>query len=146
MKLRLIAIVLGVVACTDFSDVARDGCGNGLLEAGEDCDSDDASCVRCAVTCSAAVDCPTADYTCGVDGFCHAPGGLLGEPTAPVTFQADDVRITDIDRDGTGDVLAFGTTTGSLWISEDGGESWQTISNHLPPVYAVRFAEGTADA
>jgi hypothetical protein len=37
-------------------------------------------------------------------------------------------------------VLAFGTTTGSLWISEDAGDSWQTISNHLPPVHAVRFA------
>nr|WP_275939136.1 hypothetical protein [Polyangium spumosum] len=51
-----------------------------------------------------------------------------------------------LDVDGTGDVLAFGTTTGSLWISEDGGDSWQVISNHLPPVYAVRFAEGKADA
>ncbi len=47
-----------------------------------------------------------------------------------------------LDVDGTGDVLAFGTTTGSLWISEDGGDSWQTISNHLPPIHAVRFAEG----
>ncbi|MDI1432813.1 WD40/YVTN/BNR-like repeat-containing protein [Polyangium sorediatum] len=51
-----------------------------------------------------------------------------------------------LDVDGSGNVLAFGTTTGSLWLSEDGGDSWQTISNHLPPVYAVRFAEGAADA
>jgi len=51
-----------------------------------------------------------------------------------------------LDVDGTGDVLAFGTTTGSLWISEDGGDSWQTFSNHLPPIYAVRFGEGKADA
>jgi len=50
-----------------------------------------------------------------------------------------------LDVDGTGDVLAFGTTTGSLWISEDGGDSWQTISNHLPPIHAVRFGEGAAD-
>jgi hypothetical protein len=26
-----------------------------------------------------------------------------------------------------------------LWISEDGGDSWQSLSSHLPPVYAVRF-------
>ncbi len=39
-----------------------------------------------------------------------------------------------------GKVLAFGTTTGSVWISEDRGDSWQTVSNHLPPVYCTRFA------
>lgn len=41
--------------------------------------------------------------------------------------------------DHTGDCLAFGSTTGSVWISEDGGDSWVAVSTHLPPVYAVRF-------
>jgi photosystem II stability/assembly factor-like uncharacterized protein len=44
-----------------------------------------------------------------------------------------------LDVDETGDRLAFGSTTGSLWVSDDGGDSWQTISSNLPPVYAVRF-------
>ena len=44
-----------------------------------------------------------------------------------------------LDVDGRGERLAFGSTTGSLWVSEDGGESWQTVSHHLPPVHAVRF-------
>jgi hypothetical protein len=44
-----------------------------------------------------------------------------------------------MDIDGSGDQLIFGSTTGSVWVSEDQGESWQTVSNHLPPVYAVRF-------
>ena len=44
----------------------------------------------------------------------------------------------DIDR--TGERLAFGSTTGSLWLSEDQGESWQTLSTQLPPVHSVRFA------
>jgi len=42
--------------------------------------------------------------------------------------------------DETGDRLAFGSTTGSLWISEDQGDSWTNVSSHLPPVYCVRFA------
>ncbi len=43
----------------------------------------------------------------------------------------------DIDADGTR--LAAGSTTGSLWTSQDGGESWQTVGVNLPPIYAVRF-------
>lgn len=45
-----------------------------------------------------------------------------------------------LDVDDSGDRLAFGSTTGSLWSSDDGGDSWQTISNNLPPAYCVRFA------
>ena len=42
--------------------------------------------------------------------------------------------------DATGSRLAFGSTTGSMWISEDGADSWAEISAHLPPVYCLRFA------
>lgn len=35
--------------------------------------------------------------------------------------------------------LAFGSTTGSLWVSEDQGDSWTTLSRNLPPVYSVIF-------
>lgn len=35
--------------------------------------------------------------------------------------------------------LAFGSTTGNLYISEDRGESWRTVANNLPPIYSVRF-------
>ncbi len=41
--------------------------------------------------------------------------------------------------DETGDRLAFGSTTGGVWVSEDQGESWQNVTYSLPPVYAVRF-------
>jgi photosystem II stability/assembly factor-like uncharacterized protein len=44
-----------------------------------------------------------------------------------------------LDVDDSGERLAFGSTTGSLWVSDDAGESWQTLSLNLPPVYAVRF-------
>jgi hypothetical protein len=33
----------------------------------------------------------------------------------------------------------MGSTTGSLWISESGGDSWRLFSAHLPPVYQVAF-------
>lgn len=43
-----------------------------------------------------------------------------------------------IDESGT--QLAFGSTTGNLWLSENGGERWTGLSHTLPPVYAVTFA------
>jgi photosystem II stability/assembly factor-like uncharacterized protein len=42
--------------------------------------------------------------------------------------------------DNRGKCLAMGTAGGSCYVSEDGGESWQVIGNHLPPIYSVRFA------
>lgn len=37
------------------------------------------------------------------------------------------------------DVLAFGSTTGNLYVSEDRGARWQVVANNLPPIYSVRF-------
>jgi hypothetical protein len=42
--------------------------------------------------------------------------------------------------DATGDRLAFGSTTGGLWVSEDQGDSWSGVTHTLPPIHAVRFA------
>lgn len=44
-----------------------------------------------------------------------------------------------LDVSADGQSLGMGSTTGSLWLSQDAGESWRTVSTHLPPVYAVRF-------
>ena len=44
-----------------------------------------------------------------------------------------------LEVDETGDCLAMGSSTGSLWISEDGGEHWQHVSAHLPQIYCLRF-------
>lgn len=41
--------------------------------------------------------------------------------------------------DGSGERLMFGSTTGGLWLSEDQGDSWMTLSANLPPIYCVRF-------
>lgn len=42
--------------------------------------------------------------------------------------------------DSTGGLLAMGSTTGGLWVSDNGGDNWRCVSAHLPPIYAVRFA------
>ncbi|NVO14284.1 MAG: exo-alpha-sialidase [Rhodoplanes sp.] len=41
--------------------------------------------------------------------------------------------------DPAGERLAFGSTTGGLWVSENQGDAWTCVTHTLPPVYAVRF-------
>jgi hypothetical protein len=45
-----------------------------------------------------------------------------------------------LDVSASGDRLCFGSTTGNVYVSEDRGESWRTVGQNFPPVYAVRFA------
>ena len=42
-----------------------------------------------------------------------------------------------VDRSGAR--LVMGSTTGNLWVSEDGGDSWDSVQGSFPPVYQVRF-------
>jgi hypothetical protein len=44
-----------------------------------------------------------------------------------------------LDIDATGAQLAMGSTTGSLWVSDNSGERWQLVNAHLPPIYVARF-------
>ena len=57
----------------------------------------------------------------------------------PQTHAYDLVYRHALDVDETGKCLAFGSTTGSLWISENEGDSWAALSSNLPPIYGVRF-------
>jgi hypothetical protein len=59
-----------------------------------------------------------------------------GLPPAPAY---DLVYRHGLAIDATGTRLAMGSTTGGLWTSADGGESWREVSAHLPPIYCVRF-------
>jgi hypothetical protein len=45
-----------------------------------------------------------------------------------------------LDVDESGNRLAFGSTTGGLWITENGGDQWTELTAHLPPIHAVQFA------
>ena len=38
-----------------------------------------------------------------------------------------------------GSTLAFGSTTGNLYVSETRGEAWMAVAHNLPPIYSVTF-------
>ena len=44
-----------------------------------------------------------------------------------------------LDVDATGQCLAAGSTTGNLWVTEDAGDRWLTVSANLPPIFQVAF-------
>lgn len=58
----------------------------------------------------------------------------------PVEESYDLVYRHGLAVDASGQRLAFGSTTGGVWLSEDEGEHWQALPARLPPVYAVAFA------
>lgn len=142
--MRVLVTVCLLVGCTDFAAIDRGVCGNGLLEAGEDCDRNDARCVRCAVTCSTSSDCPTSDYACGVDGLCHAPGGGLSQPRSAGTFQANDLYVTDIDHDGLGDALGVSRTSIVVRHGEATGQLG-TLDSLVTPTQTGAVAVGDLD-
>lgn len=46
-----------------------------------------------------------------------------------------------LDIDATGKQLAMGSSTGGLWTSDNGGDSWECVTTHLPQIYCVRFGK-----
>ncbi len=70
----------------------------------------------------------------GGQSFTALRAGLPQEHAYDVVYR----HALDVDAEGRG--LAFGSTTGSLWASEDGGDRWQELSTRLPPVYCVRVS------
>ena len=69
----------------------------------------------------------------GGESFEILRNGLPQENAYDVVFRYG------LDIDASGEVLAMGSTTGSLWLTEDQGDSWRTLSKHLPPIYCLRF-------
>lgn len=69
----------------------------------------------------------------GGQGFSTFHEGLPGPLAYDLVFRHA------LDRHAPERILTMGSTTGSLWVSEDDGASWETVSNHLPPIYALRF-------
>ncbi len=57
----------------------------------------------------------------------------------PQTHSYDLVYRHALDIDSSGTRLAFGSTTGGLWVSENSGERWSHVCAHLPPIACVRF-------
>jgi hypothetical protein len=70
----------------------------------------------------------------GGNHFTYFDAGLPQENAYDLIYRHGLV----VSQDGQG--LAMGSTTGGLWFSQDGGESWSAANARLPPIYALRYA------
>jgi photosystem II stability/assembly factor-like uncharacterized protein len=59
----------------------------------------------------------------------------------PVEASYDLIYRHGLAIDASGEHLAMGSTTGNLWLTENGGGLWSSFSTHLPPIYCLCFAE-----
>src|SRR5258706_10152374 len=85
--MRTLVIALALCGCAKLPAIEADRCGNGVLEAGEDCDTHagegfmcgapGSGAAACRFQCSRSIGgqaCP-AGFGCGGDGICRAAGG-----------------------------------------------------------------------
>lgn len=74
--------------------------------------------------------------TRSTDGGASFSSHARGLPAAP---GYDLVYRHALVVDTSGTRLATASTSGNLWVSENGGEDWQCLSAHLPPVSGLAF-------
>ncbi|HMR06561.1 MAG TPA: FG-GAP-like repeat-containing protein, partial [Polyangiaceae bacterium] len=130
-------------------DLPAGVCGNGVVEAGEACDSADISCGQpdtdeaCRRLCQADDECGGGAATCGLDGVCRTASGsfeLVNEIGTPGAAFAD---IADFDGDGVSDLVTFGSLqVRALYLEESGG----VVSEATLPAMAAAPAVGNLTA
>lgn len=100
-------------ACAELPDVARDTCGNGVIEGVEECDgiagcgaADDAN--ACFFVCDGfGAGCPVeGGYQCGADQRCRIPTETFAV-SAVQSAGAYGVSAVDMDGDGAADLLGY---------------------------------------
>lgn len=117
-------ILLAASACESLPELPADVCGNGVIEAGEDCDGaavEGFACDEtCRVPCSESLDCPSG-WGCGADDVCRQPSGELVSLGAPLGVTAEVLLPGDFDGDRRTDLLAIdGLRVSAVYFDANG--------------------------
>lgn len=121
MRAAGFVVVVALGACTNFDYIPADQCGNGVLEAGEDCDlvagaplAD--TCVACRYVCDETFrsGCPEG-WGCGADLVCRHAIGDYVESTPAIDVAVTDFVIANLDDDPFPDALGYGPT--EIWLA-----------------------------
>ncbi len=110
VSMGLWGVLLAGSACESLPELPADVCGNGVIEAGEDCDGaavEGFACDEsCRVPCAENLDCPPG-WGCGADDVCRQPSGELVSLGAPSGVTAEVLLPGDFDGDRRTDLLAI---------------------------------------
>lgn len=140
--------LLGLAACADLHTLPRDQCGNGIIEAGEDCDGapiEGHACnAACRLPCGAESTCPPA-WGCGNDGLCRQPSDAFTPFGAALGLAADSLTLADFDADGRSDVLAVRGSTFTVAYLDPGGLQSKTTTVSLTASDAHRNTPAVGD-
>ncbi len=124
MKARLRPLYLAVAAlffnCATLESIPSGTCGNGVVDATEDCDTFPAArtalcggpsegAAACRLHCGKQASgdtlaCPDG-WGCGVSGVCRAPTGTFATSLPAVSAGLTDLAVGDFDGDGRQDIL-----------------------------------------
>lgn len=125
--LSFVSLSLAPVAlsCADLTPLASGTCGNGVVDANEDCDGNDPLCGKpteafacrrkCDTSTTAKEVCPSGGG-CGIDGICRIPTGTFSMAGDSLSAGVFSMQVGDFDGDGRKDILgtsvrsAAGTT------------------------------------
>ena len=106
-------VLLLACGCAELPTLAPGECGNGVVEAGEDCDSDsDPFCGAvktqnaCRRLCDQATSCP-AGAACGGDGVCRRPSDRFELVQLASVDYPTELRLADIDGNKVDDLVTL---------------------------------------
>ncbi len=141
------AMVLLLAGCTELPSIARNQCGNAVVEPGEDCDTyaaEGQSCVpagmpnACRYACDGvALGCPSQS-ACGTDGLCHFATGKYARWGSFVPVTASRLVLGDLNGDGRQELLTLGNQNGHwealprLYAFDASGSAQRLFDPQLP--------------
>ena len=133
----LLALALPLGGCTELGPISAGICGNGVVEAGEDCDQPGGSCVapgksfECRYSCEKTA--CQAGWMCGADKVCREPTGtFLPAQIVPAELQLD-VTTAEIDGKAPADLVSA-TFSGKLSVHYGGNDFKDTAEFQSLPI------------
>jgi hypothetical protein len=126
-----------LINCASLTPYAAAGCGNRVVELGEDCDdAANPQCKSCRLRCDVSLDagaplaCPDG-WGCGTDKICRQMTGVLKPATAAVSATVVTLKAGDFDADGRTDIIGsppFGSAGSSRVHYFDGNAALSTVT------------------
>lgn len=113
--LLLLSVGIAVSDCASLEPLPADTCGNGVVDANEDCDSFPSHCgaptdgaSACRLRCGDGLPACPDGWGCSVQKFCREPAGSFAIAGGPQSTGVATMLVGDFDGDGRADVLGSG--------------------------------------